>query len=439
MKKFVFLSLIFWIISCSSDAIEPEIENQPEEEVIVEEENTEEEENVENEEEEEEEEEIVEEEEQQPQRQIPFDISVFTQTGGMTQKYDIIQGDPINVNNPLNLSVLLDIPNTYRFKIEGSKFIAWESSGGGPVWTYDVMEKEGSKYVGYFDIGTDFFRDSPCPVPTANNFLTFFHTADNPTNGEYYQAEIYNPKLDEIHLVTIPDEFVPETGCLLDTKNGTGDLVTFYYRLDSSAFSSFWGVIDTNAEEFLTDFELPRLHKFTIRNREVLLFNVAAGEASFKIFDLNLDDYTQNTDIFYSSDYLNSLTNTTSINLNSEFHFKADFEEDKMLFYNGDGDVITSGNISDFQGPSILDLSTGELQILSELRIFQAYSDPSSGRINLEILQSKIDLESETVIVTYYDAGYSSSPYGILFLDFELNLLRHVELGNDMPIAIVKY
>ena len=61
------------------------------------------------------------------------------------------------------------------------------------------------------------------------------------------------------------------------------------------------------------------------------------------------------------------------------------------------------------------------------------------NRINLKPLQIEIDLQSETIAMTYHDIGYDPSPYGVLIFDFDLNLLKIHDLGNEMPIAMIKY
>ncbi|QLG46870.1 hypothetical protein [Costertonia aggregata] len=405
MKKLVLLLSAIIIVSCSSDSAEPKINNQPDDEEIAEEENEEE--------------------------KISFDISIFTLTNGITKEFEILKGELINSENPRNLTEIMNLPEYYRIKVEGSELIIWDFLNR-HVWNYNAMTKEEEIFSEYFDLGEDI--RNPCPVPTDEKIITFFSNEDDPIVGEQFQAEIYDINLDERFNIELPFN---SSNCKSKDKIANNNILLYLF---SEELDNFWGIIDVEKKEFVD--RVPLLDtssSFALDERKIIFFvGVGSDDWAFRIYDIDAKDYIQTTTIFDSP----NSSNTEIWNLSlSTYWNRAQIVNDKMLFLNfpSGRSIIPFGNIDQTLGPAILDLQSGELRTFSAQKMYEEYFDLDLGRLNLAPIHTEIDLESEIIIITYNDHTYEASPYGVLFFDFELNLIKNIELGNEKPIEMIKY
>ncbi|MDF0705832.1 hypothetical protein [Flagellimonas okinawensis] len=412
MKNLFALLCLCIIFSCSSDSSEPDTNGQTEQENVPEtpDEN------------------IDETGGGEETKSLSYNLTVLAHFQEKTYEFSLENGDLIKDGE------LLELPESLRFlsryKVEEDKFFVWDHNG--LVWSYNVVSKEKATFSNYFDTNNVLVGRNKCTVPTYEEIITFYTTED--PSSDYYFVESYNMDTGETYQINLPDSALAISDCSSDFKTGTKDLLLYYHH-DENDNPDYWGIIKLNDQAYSTSANLG-LNPFAINNNEIVMFDIVDKE--FYSYNTDSNSLSSPTNIYYQSQDLSS-ESSVLLGFKSDIRFPARFEAGKMMYYNGSGEIIPGGNISDFFGPAILDLDTGALDIFSSLKIYQTYFAISEGRYNLEILQSEIDLESETFVVTYKDAAYDSSPYGIMILDFEFNLLKHYEFGQLEPIAMIKH
>lgn len=373
--------------------------------------------------------------EQKQEKLISYNLSVITLTDEITKEFDILRGMLVNLENPTNLSTTLNLTNGYRFKVEGTKFTAWHFMNG-PVWNYNVRTKEFQVFSDYFDLGEDYIIYNPCTVPAGEKIITFFQTDDDPFRGEYSQAEIYDSSLNQRFTIDFP---FTSTNCIGTFKLANDNLLM---HLVEEGSDYFWNITDLNKYEFVDRIAFfDNRSSFVMDERRIIFLNFSSTTG----YTTEIVEYDIEKKEFSSPVLIYNSPNSTNTELSflelSYYLNKAQIINDKMLFLNfpKDRGVIQVGNIDQAFGPAILDLKTGELRTFSAQKMHQEYYALYNERPNIQLLQSVIDLKSETIVVSCYIAGYEKSPYGILYFDFDLNLIKSIDLGNNRPIELIKY
>ncbi len=407
MKKATLFLCILFLVSCSSDTSEPQPQNDNNEETPNDGEGS------------------------APIDEvdaIPYNISVSAMLEEDIYEFSFNKGVLNGDATPLNLP-----PRLPYFGTENTKLMFWSYIFNGMVWIYDVETKEKTFYENFFELGEDLSRVGPCPVPSGSQITTFFSI----DGGDYRQSnvEIYDLQSGEKSLVNLPDSARPES-CVFNTHMGVKDFMLYYY--DITGGPSYLGVIDLVEKEYTTSVEWPGGgFPLGLSEEEIVFFTLNPIE--FYTYNLSTEQYSSPKAIYYETELPD--VNTILLHFRSQARINAKFEDNKMLFYNGR--AIKIPTLEGFTvypfGPSILDLTSGELKVFPSGEIYEKYRSISEDRYNLEILQSEIDLNSETIVVTYRDDGYDESPYGIMFFDFDLNLLKQYDLGEMAPLAIIKY
>ena len=407
---------MFWFAACSTDSNETNGNEQSEQETIS---------DVPDDTGSDEETPPVEE-----KKSIPYDLTVFALYEEQAYELTLENGDLMGDGTLLD--IFESIPYVSKFKVEGTKLFLWNKD---LVWTYDVESQEKMTYSDYFDAGDGTTRFNLCTVPSDTEIFTFYSTNEDSTL-DFYFAESFNMETGETYQINLPNSALAPLTCIFQYKTGTKEML-LYNHYDEYDNLHMWGVIDLDKKEYTSSVNLG-LRPFAINNDEIVFVSSITSE--FYNYNINTATLSSPKNFYYTSEYLAGISSRVLLDFKSETRFPARFESNKMIFYNGaTGEVSSSGNVSEFFGPAILDMDTGAFDVFSSLKIYQTYFAISEGRWNLEILQSEIDLESETIMVTYRDATHDSSPFGIMILDFELNLLKHFDFGQLQPIALIKH
>lgn len=299
-----------------------------------------------------------------------------------------------------------------------------------------MITKSVKNYSDYFEVPDDFTISSPCTFPINGIIATYFNTENHPVYGNAQQVTLFDTTSEESTTIALP---VPYSNCIFGNKIGSSDLIMMSYRIDNDRF---WSVLDMNTKEF--NESIPFFNSQTplaINENQVIFFGRSMDQTfwQYSTYDVNNGSMSQSIPL------VNSEKSSTTEN----FFFQswpgetdAEFEDGNMLFFNfplGRA-IIPTGNNDQAYGPAILNLMSGELRTFSSQKMMEVYTQLDEiNRINLKPLQIEIDLQSETIVMTYHDIGYDPSPYGVLIFDFDLNLLKIHDLGNEMPIAMIKY
>lgn len=416
MKKFLIVIGILSIASCSSNSNELEGDTQAEQENV---------------------EDINDgsEDETPPGEgnvSIPYDITVFTLEEENIFERNLINGNSSGDGALVSLPEAIDFNSSVNIKTEGSKLFFWNQH---VVWTYDVESRQNNTYTDFFNSGNGSEIFNRCIIPTYDEIFTFYSTNDDPS-VDYYFAESYNTKTGETYTVNLPESASAVLNCLTSYKFGTSGMLLYNYY-DERDLPNNWGIIDLDQKTYTNSFNSGN-DPFALYENEIIFVSSISVELSR--YDIKTGVLSATKDIYYQSEEYANTSSKPMLGFRNVPRIPARFESDKMIFFNGtSGEIYTSGNIAEFYGPAILDLQTGAFEVFSSLKIYHAYTAISQDRFSLKILQSDIDLESKTIILTYYDVSHTASPYGIIILDFELNVLKQYDFGDQMPIAMFKH
>jgi len=392
-----FLTLIF--VGCSSDVVEPEVINEPEEEIVVEEENEKEEEDL-----------------------IPFDVTIVMSDtdNNSTAIYslDFIQ----NAKKPeiLNVSELVGINglhNVWNGNKSSILITQWPSQGKF-FHTIDLLDKQYNSIQSDF-VFPDFFMD----CFTINGVV---FAADN---GNYLQ-----------HYSGYCDEDPKTDHLIVEYNSGSGDF-QFYETLENSSVNSlyygnsyfndkylflrferntitkdFYGIaiFDRESKEKVYEIISPYQQVCWVSDNEILIQRLGESGTEAKLIELGtwleLDNFEHISfgggTGFSECQYLDNKMNAfIFFNIDTEIPYYYDLELDKVITINREK---FDGFFGKYSAPDYLDYS---------------------------VKKRYVDLETNSALIHYKVAGLNGSETAyLLFMDFDGNAIYQYEVQADYEV-----
>ncbi|MFS4491745.1 hypothetical protein [Maribacter sp. 2308TA10-17] len=408
IKRLFFYLILTLSLSCGKDTVEPETESEVDE-IIIEEEQ-----------EDGEEEELPEEEPIGDMFEIPFDVSILVRDVNSDDKFliDYTKGEEAqSIDNILNLGDAFGSRAPIFYDNRANILFFWERTPQRNVYSINVKSKEIEKFINVDGVSDEtlFAYDYLLhPFPTVSHIVTL--DSHRPLDLEVgtlsnNSLRIYNQQTGELELMSLPDEDRISGGFGRFRSNGEFYIYQNSIEKDNGSLVDEWKVVDLTKKEIIAQFDLFNDDRNFAWNQEKVYFS-----------DGRTFDVLNNA---FSEDY------AFSFDLGTPNMVDAQLQDDQIFFK---ATSVVKDNMVD-RGIVLYNFQTKESKKILErelLDVTLAYFGDQQTRYQ-EILQAYYDFDTGIIALT---SSNNYPNYAVIFLDFELNILKVNKFSGYEPLKI---